>query len=119
MMDVLLDIALFLLVLSIPILLFCLLCKEVIRKERISWRKRYDSIQIGDRFIQKLNQPDPFKRQYADIVEVKDKAMTSDGGMYLLYNSVSDIIGYQRSCSIQDFFDSYHYVPYNNQDKQS
>jgi hypothetical protein len=120
MTEFLLDLFLFSLVIAFPCFLAYGMCWTVIRCEKKSWRKKFDSIQIGDRFIKKLEEPDPFRRQYAEVVEVKNKAMTPNGGMYLKYNTLStSIMVSERSSSIQDFFDVYNYVPYNNQDKQS
>jgi len=91
----------------------CFVCKN----ERKKWQKRFNEINIGDKFIQKLNQPDPFKPQYSQIVTISDKTMNADGDCYLKYK-IKQYINVYSSCTIQDFFDFYHYVPYTNQDKE-
>lgn len=84
-------------------------------------KKLFNSVQIGDKYIQKLYQPDPFKCQYYQIVEITDKAVNSEGDMYVRYRIVDDnddMPPLNSSCRIDDFIDIYHYEPYNNQDKK-
>lgn len=92
----------------------------VCQNERKKWQKKFDEIKIGDKFIQLRNHPNPFRPQYYQIVTITDKAVNSEGEMYVRYKIISDddMPLLNDSCRIDDFIDLYHYEPYNNQDKK-
>lgn len=118
MIDSLLKLVLVLLVCSCPLLFAWGMCKLVVRNERKEWKKKFDAIHRGDKFIQRLDNDNPFKRQYGQVVEITGKASVGDKRFYLEYKIGNAPVAIYDSCSIQDFFDVYHYVPYNNQDKK-
>lgn len=92
------------------------------RNEEKEWKEKFDAIHIGDKFIQYLNNDNPFKGQYGQIVEITGKASVCGKRFYLEYKTGEAPVAIYDSCSIQDFFDLYHYIPYNPykyQDEQS
>mgnify|MGYP003293050492 CR=1 FL=1 len=119
MIDSLLKLVLVLLVTSSPLLLAWGMCKLVVRSERKEWKKKFDAIHRGDKFIQWLDNDNPFKWQYGQIVEITGKASVCGKRFYLEYKIGEAPVAIYDSCSIQDFFDIYHYIPYNYQDEQS
>lgn len=88
--------------------------------ERKRCKKLYDSVQIGDKYIENLRPSNPFGQKWGDIVTITDKAVNSEGEMYVRYKleSDNDMPLLNDSCKIDDFIDFYHYEPYNNQDKK-
>ena len=119
MIDSLLKLVLVLLVTSSSLLLAWGMYKLVVRSERKEWKKKFDAIHRGDKYIQWLDNDNPFKRQYGQIVEITGKASVRDKRFYLEYKIGDSPVAIYHSCSIQDFFDIYHYIPYNYQDEQS
>jgi hypothetical protein len=119
MIDSLLKLVLVLLVTSTPLLLAWGMCKLVVRSERKEWKKKFDAIHRGDKYIQWLDNDNPFKRQYGQVVEITGKASVCDKRFYLEYKIGEAPVAIYDSCSIQDFFDVYHYIPYTYQDEQS
>lgn len=119
MIDSLLKSVLVLLVTSSPLLLAWGMCKLVVRSEEKEWKEKFDAIHRGDKYIQWLNNDNPFKRQYGQIVEITGKASACGKRFYLEYKIGEAPVAIYDSCSIQDFFDIYHYIPYNYQDEQS
>ena len=89
------------------------------RNEEKEWKEKFDTIHIGDKFILYLNNDNPFKGQYGQIVEITGKASVCGKRFYLEYKTGEAHVAIHDSCSIQDFFDIYHYIPYNYQDEQS
>lgn len=118
MVDSLLKSALVLLVFLGPLLFAWGMYKLVVRSERKEWKKKFDAIHRGDKFIQWLDNGNPFKRQYGQVVEITGKASIRDKRFYLEYKIGDAPVAIYDSCSIQDFFDVYHYIPYTYQDKQ-
>lgn len=118
MIDSLLKLVLLLIVFLGPLLLAWGMCKLVVRSERNEWKKKFDAIHRGDKFIQWLDNDNPFKRQYGQVVEITGKASVRDKRFYLKYKIWETSVASYDSCSIQDFFDVYHYIPYTYQDKQ-
>ena len=119
MIDSLLKLALVLLVFLGPLLFAWGMYKLVVRSEREEWKKKFDAIHRGDKFILWFDNDNPFKKQYGAVVEITGKASVFDKRFYLEYKIGESPVEHYDSCSIQDFFDVYHYIPYNNQDKQS
>lgn len=119
MIDSLLKLVLVLLVTSTPLLLAWGMCKLVVRSERKEWKKKFDAIHRGDKYIQWLDNDNPSQRQYGQVVEITGKASVCDKRFYLLYKIGEASVASYNSCSIQDFFDLYHYIPYTYQDEQS
>ena len=119
MIDSLLKLALVLLVCLGPLLFAWGMYKLVVRSERKEWKKKFDAIHRGDKFIQWLDNDDPFKREYGQVVEITGKASVRDKRFYLEYKISGPVVEIYDSCSIQYFFDVYHYIPYTYQDKQS
>ena len=118
MIDSLLKLALVLLVALGPLLFAWGMYKLVVRSERKEWKKKFDDIHLGDKFIQRLDNDNPFKRQYGQVVEITGKASVCDKRFYLEYKIGEASVAIYDSCSNQDFFDVYHYIPYTYQDKQ-
>ena len=118
MIDSLLKLALVLLVFLGPLLFAWGMYKLVVRSERKEWKEKFDAIRRGDKYIQRLENDNPYKRQYGRVVEITGKASVCDKRFYLEYKIGEASVAIYDSCSIQDFFDVYHYVPYNNQDKK-
>lgn len=118
MIDSLLKLALVLLVCLGPLLFAWGMYKLVVRSERKEWKKKFDAIHRGDKFILWSDNDNPYKRQYGRVVEITGKASVCDKRFYLEYKIGEASVAIYDSCSIQDFFDVYHYVPYNNQDKK-
>ena len=119
MIDSLLKLVLVLLVTSSPLLFAWGMCKLVVRSERKEWKKKFDAIHRGDKYIQWLDNDNPFLRQYGQVVEITGKASVCDKRFYLEYEIGKSPVAIYGSCSIQDFFDLYHYIPYTYQDEQS
>lgn len=118
MIDSLLKLALVLLVCFGPLLFAWDMYKQVVRSKRKEWKKKFDAIHPDDKFIQWLGNDNPFKRQYGQVVEITGKASVCDKRFYLEYKIGEASVAIYDSCSIQDFFDVYHYIPYTYQDKQ-
>ena len=118
MIDSLLKLALVLLVVLGPLFFAWGMHKLVDRSDRKEWKKKFDAIYRGDKFIQWLDNDNPFKRQYGQVVEITGKASVCDKRFYLKYKIGESPVEHYDSCSIQDFFDVYHYIPYTYQDKQ-
>lgn len=118
MIDSLLKLALVLLVTLGPLLFAWSMYKLVVRSERKKWKKKFDAIHRGDKYILWLEDDNPFKRQYGLVVEITGKASVCDKRFYLEYKIGEASVAIYDSCSIQDFFDVYHYIPYTYQDKQ-
>lgn len=78
-------------------------------------RKLFNSVQVGDKYIQNLCQPDPFKSQWGNVITITDKTMNKDGIVYVKYLEGSFI---ERSGSLSYLIDVMDYEPYNNQDKK-
>ena len=78
------------------------------------WKRMYDSVQIGDRYIQKLREPNPFEKQWGSVITITDKAMNEHGVPYVKY-----LDGYvEHSEDLSFLMKTLHYEPYNNQDKK-
>lgn len=118
MIDSLLKLALVLLVVLGPLLFAWGMYKLVVRSEKKEWKKKFEDIHLGDKFIQWLDNDNPYKRQYGQVVEITGKASICDKRFYLEYKIGEATVAVYDSCSIQDFFDVYHYIPYTYQDKQ-
>lgn len=116
MVDSLQKFALVLLVCLVPLLFAWGMYKLVVRSERKEWKKKFDAIHRGDKFIQRLDNDNPFKRQHGQVVEITGKASVGDKRFYLKYKISGPVVESYGSCSIQDFFDIY--IPYTYQDKQ-
>lgn len=78
-------------------------------------RKLFNSVQVGDKYIQNLCQPDPFKSQWSNVITIIDKTMNKDGIVYVKYLEDSFI---ERSGNLSYLIDVLNYEPYNNQDKK-
>ena len=118
MIDSLLKLALVLLVCLEPLLFAWGMYKLVVRSERKEWKKKFDAIHRGDKFIQWSYNDNPFKRQYGRVGEITGKASVYDKRFYLEYKIGEASVAIYDSCSIQDFFDVYHYIPYTYQDEK-
>ena len=118
MIDSLLKIALVLLVCLGSLVFAWGMYKLVVRSERKEWKEKFDAIRRGDKYIQRLENDNPFQRQSGQIVEITGKASVCDKRFYLEYKIGEASVAIYDSCSIQDFFDVYHYIPYTYQDKQ-
>lgn len=83
-------------------------------QKRKKWKKMYDSVQIGDKYIRKLREPNPFEKQWGRVITITDKAMNKQGVPYVKY-----LDGYaEHSEDFSDMIEILHYEPYNNQDKK-
>ena len=85
MIDSLLKLALVLLVVLGPLLFAWGMYKLVVRSERKEWKKKFDAIHRGDKYILWLEDDNPFKRQYGQVVEITRKASVRDKRFYLEY----------------------------------
>lgn len=85
MIDSLLKLALVLLVFFGPLLFAWGMYKLVVRSERKEWKKKFDAIHRGDKFIQWSDNDNPYKRQYGQVVEITGKASVRDKRFYLEY----------------------------------
>ena len=87
----------------------------------IEWQKRkkgkkmYDSVQIGDKYIENLRPSNPFGQKWGDIITIIDKRMNEDGVPYVKYLESER---FERSESLIYLIEYLHYEPYNNQDKK-
>ena len=54
-------------------------------QRRKKWKKMYDSVQIGDKYIRKLREPNPFEKQWGRVITITDKAMNKQGVPYVKY----------------------------------
>lgn len=84
-------------------------------RKRIKWKKLYDSVQIGDKYIQNRSNSNPFERQWGEVITITDKKMNADGIPYVKY--LGDM-GFECSKSLISLIEYWDYEPYNNQDKQ-
>ena len=74
----------------------------------------YDSIQIGDKYIKNLHKTNPFEKQWGGMITIVDKKMNKDGVPYVKYSD-----GYfKMSKDLPSLIETFHYEPYNNQDKK-
>jgi hypothetical protein len=83
-------------------------------RKRKKWKKMYDSVQIGDKYIRLLREGDPFAQQWGEMIIITGKAMNKNGVPYVKYLrgclESSDRLSY--------LMETLHYEPYNNQDKK-
>ena len=85
------------------------------REKIIRVKKLYDSVQIGDKYIQKFNRPNPFERQWGGVITILDKKISKGGVPYVKY---LDSLGLECSSNLMYLIEDLHYEPYNNQDKK-
>lgn len=85
--------------------------KILLRREN---RKLFESVQIGDLYIQNLHQPNPFQSQWGNVITIIDKKLGEDGILYVKYQE--GLYGVQAA-SFTYLIDELDYEPYNNQDK--
>lgn len=83
--------------------------------ERKRCKKLYDSVQIGDKYIENLRPSNPYKQKWGDIITIIDKRMNEDGIPYVKYIERGR---FERSESLRYLIEYLHYEPYNNQDKK-
>lgn len=77
-------------------------------------KKMYDSIQVGDKYIKRCTDQNPFKKQWGGVIIITDKAMNENGILYVKY-----LDGYlERTGKLLYLIEDLDYVPYNNQDKK-
>lgn len=88
-------------------------------KKNKEWKKLYESIKVGDIYIEDYRKADPFQYNWGDKVEILDKAVGRNGEFYVKYIILDDPFDTKRSCSLDVFFNALGFEPYNNQDKQS
>lgn len=82
--------------------------------KRWKWKKMYNSVQIGDKYIRNLREKNPFEEQWGSVITITGKAMNEYGEPYVKY-----LDGYiECSDSLPHLMKFMHYVPYNNQDKK-
>ena len=77
-------------------------------------RKLFDSVQIGDLYIQNLHQPNPFQSQWGNVITIIDKKLGEDGILYVKYQ---EGLRCAKNASFTYLIDVLDYEPYNNQDK--
>lgn len=78
-------------------------------------KKLYDSVQIGDKYIENLRPSNPYGQKWGDIITIIDKRMNEDGIPYVKYLERER---FERSESLIYLIEYLHYEPYNNQDKK-
>lgn len=83
--------------------------------ERKRCKKLYDSVQIGDKYIENLRPSNPYGQKWGDIITIIDKRMNEDGIPYVKYLEREL---FERSESLIYLIEYLHYEPYNNQDKK-
>lgn len=83
--------------------------------ERKRCKKLYDSVQIGDKYIENLRPANPYGQKWGDIITIIDKRMNEDGISYVKYLASGR---FERSESLIYLIEYLHYEPYNNQDKK-
>lgn len=82
--------------------------------ERRKWKKMYNSVQIGDKYIKNLHETNPFEKQWGSVITITGKAMNEYGEPYVKYSD-----GYfECSERLSIMIKKHHYEPYNNQDKK-
>lgn len=77
-------------------------------------RKLFESVQIGDLYIQNLHQPNPFQSQWGNVITIIDKKLGEDGILYVKYQ---EGLCSAKNASFTYLIDMLDYEPYNNQDK--
>lgn len=83
--------------------------------EKKRCKKLYDSVQIGDKYIENLRPSNPFGQKWGGIITIIDKRMNEDGIPYVKYLERER---FERSESLIYLIEYLHYEPYNNQDKK-
>lgn len=83
--------------------------------ERKRCKKLYDSVQIGDKYIENLRPSNPYRQKWGNIITIIDKRMNEDGIPYVKYLERGR---FERSESLIYLTEYLHYEPYNNQDKK-
>ena len=76
-------------------------------------RKLFESVQIGDLYIQNLHQPNPFQSQWGNVITIIDKKLGEDGILYVKYQ---EGLCCAKNASFTYLIDELDYEPYNNQD---
>ena len=103
------------LIMIIGMLLYALYHK---RRRKSRWNELYEDIQVGDRFIEEHQHDDPFLQRWGRIVFVVGKRKNKKGVPYVLYSErMTEVM--TLSSPLEIFMKDKHFVPYNNQDKQS
>lgn len=104
----------FLAYLGVAITLVCGIPALIEWRNRKKWKKIYDSVQIGDKYIRLLREDDPFSQQWGEMIIITGKAMNKNGVPYVKY-----LRGYfESSDRLSYLMETLHYEPYNNQDKK-
>lgn len=85
--------------------------KILLRREN---RKLFESVQIGDLYIQNLHQPNPFQSQWGNVNTIIDKKLGEDGILYVKYQ---EGLRSAKDASFTYLIDVLDYEPYNNQEK--
>ena len=89
--------------------------RVAIATRKLKERKLYDSVQIGDKFISKVIDSNPFNKQWGDVFVVTDKKMSEDGFVYIKFKFKD---GSVSTDSLSYLIEVLHYVPYTGQDKE-
>lgn len=78
-------------------------------------KKLYDSVKVGDKYIENFRPSNPYGQKWGDIITIIDKRMNEDGIPYVKY---LERRRFERSESLIYLLEYLHYEPYNNQDKK-
>lgn len=78
-------------------------------------KKLYDSVKVGDKYIENLRPANPYEHKWGNIITIIDKRMNEDGIPYVKYLERER---FERSESLIYLIEYLHYEPYNNQDKK-
>lgn len=98
----------------IAAMLICGIPVLVERWNRWKWKKMYNSVQIGDKYIRNLREKNPFEGQWGSVITITGKAMNEYGEPYVKYSDGC----FECSERLSIMIEKLHYEPYNNQDKK-
>ena len=79
-------------------------------------RKWFDSVQIGDVYIEDNREYNPFLNRWGSKITITDKKIGDNGLMYVKY--INERTSYKEISSFEFLIEVRNFVPYTGQDKE-
>ena len=79
-------------------------------------RKWFNSVQIGDVYIEDNREYNPFLNRWGSKITITDKKIGDNGLMYVKY--INERTSYKEISSFEFLIETRHFVPYTGQDKE-
>ena len=79
-------------------------------------RKWFNSVQIGDVYIEDNREYNPFLNRWGSKITITDKKIGDNGLMYVKY--INERTSYKEISSFEFLIEVRHFIPYTGQDKE-